>query len=126
MVTVLDEAGNRFDRNSKEAIEQAIMKNNEEKYRQSSHTPIFRFLLVIEFGFKGLTSTAQALLSGVYESNHPIDNYAHALIEKLEIPENVRELGPQNMEITGMHIEVFGFKPKRIHLATQHRCLLCL
>jgi hypothetical protein len=52
MVTVHDEAGNRFDLTSKEDIEQAIMKSNEEKYRQSSHTPFYQFPLVNEFGFK--------------------------------------------------------------------------
>ncbi len=112
MVTVQDEAGNRFDLTSKEHIEQAIMKNNEEKYRQSSHTPFYQFPLVNEFGFKGLTSAAQAVLSGVYESNHPIEDCAQALLEELEMPEKVRELGPQNMKITKEDYRGFWLKAK--------------
>jgi hypothetical protein len=112
MVTIQDDSGNRLDLTSKDAIEHAIMKNNEEKFRQSSHTLFFQFPLATEFGFKGITSAAQAVLSGVYESNHPIETYAQAFLEELEMSEMVRELGPQTMEITKDDYRGFWLKAK--------------
>jgi hypothetical protein len=76
------------------------MKNNEEKYKQSHHMPFFQFPLMKDFEFKGLTMSAQAVLAGVYESNHEIDPYVKELLPHLQMPENVRESGQQSMTIT--------------------------
>ncbi len=92
MVTIQNEAGQCFDLTSKEDIEQAIMKTKEEKYRQSSHIPFFQFPLASEFGFKGLSSAAQATLARVYESNYPIDRHAQLVLEEMTTPEKVRHL----------------------------------
>jgi hypothetical protein len=55
MVTTQDQDGRTIDLTKKEDIKLAIMKNNEAKFRQSSHTPFFQFPLAAEFGFKGLS-----------------------------------------------------------------------
>lgn len=67
MVMVQLESGESIDLASKKDIELAIMKNNEEKYQQSFHTPFLQFPLRGEFGFKGLTEASQAVLAGVYD-----------------------------------------------------------
>lgn len=84
----------------KKEIEQVIMANNEEKYKQSHRTPFFQFPLMGDFGFKGLTTLAQALLAGVYESNHQIDSYVTELMPHLQMPQNVCERGHNSMTIT--------------------------
>ncbi len=61
MVTV-NENGITRDLTKKHEIEQAIMLNNMEKYQQSFHTPFMTSPLKEEFGFKGLTTAAQAVL----------------------------------------------------------------
>jgi hypothetical protein len=67
MVTIQTAEGVRKDLTEKRDIEEAIMKNNQDKYRQSFHTPFLRSPLREDFGFKGLTTAAQAVLGGMYE-----------------------------------------------------------
>jgi hypothetical protein len=112
MVSVFNDRGHRIDLTNKEDIEQAIMKSNETKYRQSSHTPFFQFPLASDFGFKGLTPAAQATLAGVYESNHPIDEYTQLVLTEMATPASVRELGPQRMEISKESYQNFWRKAK--------------
>ena len=53
-----------------------------------------------DFGFKGLTTASQAVLGGVYEPDENIDEYTKAFLEELVIPQAVRDLGTQTMELS--------------------------
>jgi hypothetical protein len=99
MVTIQSEQGISKDLTGKEEIEEAIMANNQAKYQQSFHTPFMVSPLREEFGFKGLTTAAQAVLGGVYEPSAQVDSYTKSLLQKLQMPQDVRALGPQLMEI---------------------------
>jgi hypothetical protein len=118
MVTV-NENGIQRDLTKKHEIEQAIMLNNMEKYKQSFHTPFMTSPLKEEFGFKGLTTAAQAVLGGVYEPSTSIDKHTKEFIEELEMPQAVRVLGPQKMEIEVELSRPSGEKPKKILRVTQ-------
>lgn len=76
------------------------MDNNEQKYKQSHHTLFFQFPSAGDFGFKGLTTASQAVLSGVYESNHDIDPCVQELLLHWQMPQAVKDMGPQSMELT--------------------------
>ncbi len=82
-VTVHSDDGTSKDLTEKEEIEKAIMKNNEEKYQQSFHTPFLQHPLRDEFEFKGLTPAAKAVLGGVYKPSDSVDQYTRAIIEEL-------------------------------------------
>jgi hypothetical protein len=112
MVTTQDQEGRIVDLTKKEDIELAIMKCNEAKFRQSVHTPFFQFPLAAEFGFKGLTSAAQAALAGAYESNHPIDSFAKLILDEMATPDKVRELRPNVMSISLASFQQFWRKAK--------------
>lgn len=73
MVSIEISPGIVEDITGKLAMEQAIMMNNEEKYKQLNHMPFFQFPLLRDFGFKELTTSVQAALASVYESNQAID-----------------------------------------------------
>jgi hypothetical protein len=100
MVTVQLSDGSSQDITGKQAIEEAILKNNQEKYQQSFHTPFLQSPLREAFGFKGLSSAAQAVLGGVYEPPENVDRYTKAFIKELCMPQKVREMGKQTMEIS--------------------------
>jgi Reverse transcriptase (RNA-dependent DNA polymerase) len=112
MVSIDNGQGGYIDITGKQEMEQAIMENNEKKYKQSHHTPFFQFPLVGDFGFKGLTMASQAVLSGVYESNYEIDPYAKDLLNHLHMPSDVKDLGPQKMELTVEAHRTFWRKAK--------------
>jgi len=99
IVTTVDEAGNRVDITNQHDTEKAILDNNHKKNLQSSHTPIYLSPLREEFGFKGLTSSAQAALAGIYESNHDIDGRILDVITQWQMPKAVRKLGPLQMTL---------------------------
>jgi hypothetical protein len=52
-----------------------------------------------DFGFKGLTTAVQAVLGGVYEPSDQVDPYTREVLQELQMPQGVRVLGPQSMEI---------------------------
>lgn len=79
-------------------MEKAILANNHQKFLQSSHTPFYP--LKEEFGFKGLSSSSQATLAGLYDSNHDIDERILKVIAQWQMPEEVRQLGQLNMNMT--------------------------
>ncbi len=99
MVTIQSDQGTSKDLTEKAEIEAAIMENNQVKYQQSFHTPILVPPLREDFGFKGLTTAAQAVLGGVYEPSEQVDPYTREVIKELQMPQEVRALGPQTMEI---------------------------
>ncbi len=100
MVTVQLSDGSSQDITGKQEIEEAILKNNQEKYQQSFHTPFLQSPLREAFGFKGLSSAAQAVLGGVYDTPENVDPYTKAFIEELYMPQKVREMGKQTMAIS--------------------------
>ncbi len=100
MVSVQSADGSSQDITSKFEMEQAIMMNNQEKYKQSFHTPFMQPSLRSDFGFKGLTTASLAVLGGVYEPDENIDEYTKAFLEELVTPQAVRDLGTQTMELS--------------------------
>jgi hypothetical protein len=81
-------------------IEQAIIQNNEDKYKQSFHTPLFNFPLVSLFGFKGLTPASQQVTAGTFKTDQDIDYHASLLLQELKTPPSVKDFLPINMELT--------------------------
>jgi hypothetical protein len=100
MVMVTGPNGEKADITDQQEIERAILDSNKQKFCQSAHTPFYLHPLKDEFGFKGLTSAAQATLAGVYDSNHEIDFRILDLIAQWQIPQAVRDLGPLKMELS--------------------------
>ncbi len=100
MVTILTKEGQKRDLTEKNEIEKAIMMNNEAKYQQSFHTPFMKSPLREEFGFKGLTTTAQAVLGGVYEPNESVDEITKAVLQEFQMTQEARSLGGQEMTIS--------------------------
>jgi hypothetical protein len=100
MVTTVDANGNRLDITNTQDMERAILQNNNEKFHQSSHTPFYSSPLKEEFGFKRLTSSAQAVLAGVYESNCDIDSCILDVIAQWQLPEKSKALGPLSMALS--------------------------
>jgi hypothetical protein len=43
-----------------------------------------------DFGFKGLTTAAQAVLGGVYEPKDQVDEFTKAFLQELQMPQEVR------------------------------------
>ena len=99
MVSTTDKEGNKRDITDQLELEKAILENNKQKFSQSSHTPFCQPPLKDEFGFKGLTSTAQAALAGLYESDS-LDERMLEVIAQWQIPQAVLDLGPLKMELS--------------------------
>ena len=100
MVTKTDSNGKKVDITEKTEIEKAILKNNEEKFKQSSKNPFLSVPLRDEMGFKGTGPATKAVLQGTYRPEFPIDPYAEALIYELKTPQEVLDLpfNPMTME----------------------------
>jgi hypothetical protein len=122
MVSIEDGNGSFIDIVGKEQVEKATMDNNERKFKQSHHTPFFQFPLAGDFGFKGFTPASQAVLAGVYESNHEIDPHVKELLPHWQMPQAVKDLGPQAMDLTIESYRNFWWKQRRIRLATLMLC----
>jgi len=99
LITTTDSEGNKVDITDQVELEKAILENNRQKFTQSAHTPFYQPPLREEFGFKGLTSTAQDALVGLYESD-TLDKRILEVIAQWQIPQAVRELGPMKMELS--------------------------
>jgi len=112
MVTTLDSSGNRIDITNKKEIWRAILASNNAKFLQSSHTPFYLPPLKDEFGFKGLTNSAQAALAGLYESNFDIQEQVLDVITQWQMPQAVRDLGPINMDLSFDQYTSFWRKAK--------------
>jgi hypothetical protein len=114
MVTVQSEQGISKDLTEKADIEVAIMKNNQAEYQQSFHTPFLISPLREEFEFKGLTTAAQAVLGGVYVPKENDDPYTKDVLQELQMPQTVRDLGPQTMKISMESYRNFWKKAKEM------------
>jgi hypothetical protein len=100
VVTTTDAAGNKIEITNQKDMEQAILDNNHKKILQSSHTPFYQSPMKERFGFKGLTSSAQAVLAGIYDSDEDTDQRILDVIAQWQIPQAVKELGPLHMNMT--------------------------
>jgi hypothetical protein len=112
LVTVQDANGISVDLTNKEDIERAIISNNEDKCKQSFHTPFLQPPLVSEFGFKGLTPASNLVLAGCYVPKEPIDPYAQDLITELKMPQPIKDIGRQSMELSVTNYKKFWNKAK--------------
>jgi len=65
LVSITDADGQKRDITEKVAIERAILDSNKKKFSQSVHTPFYQTPLKETFGFKGLTTAAQATLATI-------------------------------------------------------------
>jgi hypothetical protein len=86
MVTITDINGDKVDITDKTDIKQAILKTNEEKFRQSSKNLFLSFPLRAEMGFRGTGPAAEAVLQGSYQPEFPIVPYTEALLYELKTP----------------------------------------
>lgn len=73
---------------SRHEIEEAIIKANDNKYRQTNETPLMSELLP-DFGFLGSTQRCKDVLSGDYVPCNPTDEYTRAFIKELAKPPGI-------------------------------------
>ena len=112
LVTIQDEQGHWIDLTSKHEIEKAIVQNNSEKFRQSFHTPFMVPPLKHLFGFKGLTSNAQAVLTGVHELPDHLVPSVLDLLNELRTPDSIRDLGKRSVDLTMASYQAFWKRAK--------------
>ena len=96
-VTVTTPDGQVSDLTSKEAVENAILTNNQKKFQQSFHLPFLQNPLKQQFGFKSLMTAARAVLAGVYECAEDIDPYVKDFLHALRTPQVIKERGHIDM-----------------------------
>ena len=70
------------------AVEQAIIKANNRKYRQTNNTPPMTTLVPI-LGFLGTTKHAQEILHGTYSPPSHLDPYTKKLLPEFAIPSHL-------------------------------------
>jgi hypothetical protein len=100
MVTTQNAQGNKIELTNKQEMEKAILVSNKKKFLQSALTPFYQSPLKDEFSFKGLSLASQAVLAGIYDSNHDIDQRILDVFAQWQMPAAVRELGPLKMEMS--------------------------
>jgi hypothetical protein len=100
MVTTVDDEGKRIVITNQQHMEKAILDSNHKKFLKSAHTSFYLSPLKEEFGFKGLTSASQAVLAGLYELNHDIDQRTLDVIAQWQMPDAVKALGHLKMEMS--------------------------
>jgi hypothetical protein len=79
---------------SKEDMENAIMQENESKYRQASQTPFMQPPLVNDFGYLGIGQHADAVLRGEYRIPPGVDTYTEKFIKQLETAPEILATDP--------------------------------
>ena len=72
----------------KDDVEQAILKANDKKYRQTNDTPLMSVLLP-DFGFLGDNPTCRKILNDEYVPCQPIDSHTRAFIKELKRAPNI-------------------------------------
>jgi hypothetical protein len=110
MVAVEAEPGVFQDIADKTGIEHAIMESNYHKFRQSLHTPFYQLTLVRDFGNKGTSQAAAAVLAGVYESNYQIPQAVHDFLPHLHMPESIQQNPHPYIELKVDHHQQFWSK----------------
>jgi hypothetical protein len=96
-VTVTNTEGNLQDLTSKTEIENAILANNKAKLQQSFHLPFLQPPLRRDFGFKGQSPSARAVLAGVYECAFATEPSMQDFLTALKTPQAILQAGPTNM-----------------------------
>jgi hypothetical protein len=100
MVYENDEGG-RHKRTTKDAIEDACIRENSSRFFQSSTTPFMISPLVDDFGYLADTApAAEQVLNGTYQLPDGTDYYAKLLLDQLYIPWEVTKMVPISVAIT--------------------------
>jgi len=110
MVTIQNPDGSRKDVTDRLEIEQAILRNNYDKFSQSFHTPFYCSPLEEVFGFQGLSTAAQAVLAGVYDTDLPLDQFIWDVLAQWEKLEAIRRLEPIRMDLSLEQYRSFWLK----------------
>jgi hypothetical protein len=100
VVSVTNAQGEKIEITNKQEVEAAILASNKSKFSQSFHTPVYQSPLQESFGFKGLTTSAQSVLAGVYEHPEELSSYIVDMLSQWEKPEAIRSLEPVNMSLS--------------------------
>ena len=90
-VTELQPNGTYKPLREKIEIEQAFMKANEAKYRQSYDTDFLTEPMLSEFGYLGLTENAAKVMDGTYEVPATAGPYVQKLLDHLKMNDNAKE-----------------------------------
>ena len=83
---------------NKFSVEQAILKANNRKYRQTNDTPPMTSLLPI-LGPFGTSTAAQQILQGTFQIPPHIDNYSKKLLTQLAIPTHIKSIPKINTRL---------------------------
>ena len=83
-VEFLNEDGTYSTVDIQEEVEDAIMKNNEARFRLTEATPFMQEPLRSEVGFFGATEAAQQMLDGTYECPEGTDEFTRHFVEALK------------------------------------------
>ncbi len=110
MVSVPDSENTWKDIVNKPEMEQAILDTNRDKFSQSFHTPFYQPPLLQEFQFQSLTPAAQAVLDGFYEPPSDTSPHVISLLQELQKPSGIKELGNINPRIDLQAYRVFWRK----------------
>jgi hypothetical protein len=93
MVSIPDGPDKWKDLTDKKSMETAILHNNSEKFSQSFHTPFYQPPISEEFGFQSLTPASQAVLDRFYEPPPNTPENVTNLLQELNKPPGIKELG---------------------------------
>ena len=77
--------------NSKDEVENSIIKANDQKYRQTNDTPLMTDLLP-DVGFLGDTLSSKKILDGEYIPCQPVDKYTRAFMKELKRVPNIPQI----------------------------------
>ena len=86
-VEELNENGEPVIREGQEEVEQAVMANNEARFRLTENTPPMTEPLRSELGFLGNTEAARQILNGTYECPPEVDEYTKAFLAQIQVPQ---------------------------------------
>ena len=85
-----DDEGVLHDCRTKEAIEEACLRENDQRFRLASDTPMLQEPLISDFGPYGVTEAAQQVLDGTYVPPEGTDPYFTALLPYLKQTTEIR------------------------------------
>jgi hypothetical protein len=71
-------------------IEEAFMRTNEIKYRQSYDAPFLQEPLLSSYGYLGLNDNADKVMEGTFECPAGTDQYAAKLLKHLKMNDEAR------------------------------------
>ena len=83
-VEVLNSAGETVVLTDREAVEAALMDNNESRFRQTEDTPAMQGELLEDLGYLGMTTASAAILEGTYTCPPGTDSYTRDFFDTLK------------------------------------------